>query len=298
MALGSLLVAAAAVWFIKFNVPQTPVTNSAEIQKLVNDLGEKTTAHAAQLEQIKQLESRIASLESGAVKTAGGESRITDHLPADPPGDVPSEDEGDDGDKFDEYFSANASDGDSVDGDTPSTDATADADDDVEADENGLKLGAMSDDSDDQEEDSILRVVQTSLRPNNDEYSVTMTLRNTSEDTPAVISKVLFSPKEVVEDVPTSLAVKPLGKSTDTEFVMAFGAEHNQSRGSGRKGQYVKLLIDRYTVDPGKEITVRMGIKDPEHIGFGLLGSLELEFNTTESLKVPSLALAFLGEEN
>ena len=297
MALGSLIVAAAAVWFIRFNMPENePPTSSgesAEMVQLVKELDEKTTAHETQLLEIKQLTARIESLEAGKVQPAVAKSRLTDQLPADTP---PTTD--DDASDIDKLFSARNGDADPVDEGTPEEDVTAATEGD-DADENGLNLAGMNGDGGEaaDEQPSILRVVQTALRPLNEEYAVTLTLRNTSNDTPAVISKVIFSPKEVVEDVSTELAMKPIGKSTESEFAMAFGPEHNQSRGSSRQGSYVRLLSERFTIPPGEEVKVRLGINDREHIGYGLLGSLTLEFNTTESLEVPSLALAFLGGE-
>ncbi len=141
-----------------------------------------------------------------------------------------------------------------------------------------------------------LLVVHTTMRPlQGDEKSdVTVTLKNEG-DGPAVIDRVTFEPLEIMEGIPTEKVVQPLGDSTPWRLVCLFDPSENLSSDEGAEGRYVHRLGKPFSIPPGREVNVVVGIHKAAHIGYALRGRLKLEFNEGEALLVENTGIAFMG---
>ena len=322
MALGSLIVAGVALWFAKENMPQpsetTPV-DVAQVRSLVERMELEALASVERERRFDQLCSRLENL-PGSVQPATHIGPITDKLPADlvdddsaldedavplepseqevaeygtPAKDVPTEASGavalDDHDLAENQV-ADGTNADAA-GTTPANSDPANSLDDV--DDNGLAFNALSLETA-SERRSLLKVVEKSLRPLANESAATMTVRNVG-NVPALISRVTFSPSDIVDDVSTEIASRPLGTSTDSAFVLAFSPDDNVSAETERQGKYTRELDEPYTLSAGAEVSVFVAIDDPAHLGYGLMGVLTLEFNATESISEIA-AIAFVGK--
>jgi len=141
--------------------------------------------------------------------------------------------------------------------------------------------------------ESILKVVQTTLRPIDEDFSAAV-IQNDSQE-PAIITHVKFEPTDIVEDIPTELAVKTFGNSTASEFSVAFDTSENTAIDRSDQGTYFRRLVKPYAIPAGDQVELRFAIKNREHIGFGLQGKLTLEYNTTEDQVIENVVVIFVG---
>ena len=141
--------------------------------------------------------------------------------------------------------------------------------------------------------ESILKVLENPQLPV-DVGFVTAKIVNDSVE-PVVITHVKFDPAEVVEDVPTSIAIEPLRETTETELVVGFGRDDNTANNAGDQGTYFRKLVDEFTINAGETADILLAIRNPGHIGFGMRGEITLDFNTVESKVIPNAVVIFVG---
>ena len=134
-------------------------------------------------------------------------------------------------------------------------------------------------------------------QPLKSEYAITMTVRNTS-DRMVVINSVLFQPREIIENVSTEFAGRSFGVSSPSEFVLSLKADDNLAKKSDEIGRYAHRLDETFQVPGKSSIDIRLAVENPEHIGYGLIGKLTLEYNVDESLNVENTAIAFIDEQD
>ncbi len=270
VSVGSLVVACAALWFAK-STSEAPLVNASDDPR-VTQLAEKIENQAVAAEVLDRRIDRVADQME----------QTTDVLLK-----LDSEFRNDLRERSDESVTesllAEATMEDAV--EPASTDTTDDAN-------SPAASRALTDDEANSREP--LYVVQTALRPLNSEHAPSVTLRNVSDD-PIVISRVSFEPVDILEGLPTALAVKPLGTSSDSQFVLVLDEADNTSLQPGKQGVYDRELAETYFIPAGAQIEVHLAIENPEHLGFGMLGNVRLEYNTSGVSEIKNVAIAFVG---
>lgn len=315
MALGSLAVAAAALWYARH--PQAVVdVKPVEVASVAGTLDSSDTvapvadtADAAGGKFAFVDQSKPSGIEHAAASS--DDKKETTVLRASNANELLDESEATDGD-------ANDSEDDSIDepstleefvGETdlvnvPEVDSEAEFSDKtssaVAADEapqldrekkDTLELDGFKD------ADNGLVVVRVDPQPLASEYAVTLTIRNTSDQL-AVVSRVLFMPREIIENISTTLATRSFGVSSPTEMALAFSADENRAEDPDSQGRYVHELNDTFQVPADSAVDIRLAIQNPEHLGYGLRGKLTLEYNVDQSLEVENTAIAFIAEQD
>lgn len=142
-----------------------------------------------------------------------------------------------------------------------------------------------------------LAIVNVEPKPLASEYAVTLTVRNNSDEL-AVISRVVFEPNDILDGVSTEFATRQFGVSIPSEFALAFDGSDNQAKNKTDQGRYVRVLSKTFNVPEKSNRDIRLAIENDEHIGYGLVGKLTLEYNTSESLDIENVSIAFIGNQN
>ena len=283
MALGSLLVAGTALWFARYGNDgmEHQATPTPEIAALIHQL--KAEARASEIRQTKfdSLVSEMERITTYRPSTAGVPTEL---IP--PPNqnddDVPSLG-GMGNESLLDDASENSPTGDKNSEETTTADLASDLFDEE----------SESAASDVASEDSILRTVETPQLPVNSDFA-TATVSNESLE-PAYITHVKFQPASVVEDIPTSLAIEAPSQSTDSELVVEYAADENTATNPSDHGTYFRKLVEPFLASAGDQFEIKVAIKNPTHIGYGLRGTLTLEYNTTESMSIDNAVLIFVG---
>lgn len=292
MALGSLLVAITALWFARSGNARQATVGSDQVASLVAKLeGEASASQdrqakfSAMMDQFKKVTAYRPNPDSGVASELlpqpGGEDESeSGSQSGSGTNQDPSEDSGHD------IESGMAGSGTSPDADSSEPEeAISGIDDDLLADSETTSALLAG--------DPILNATETPQLPVDTEF-VTAKIVNESVE-PAVITHVKFAPKDVVEDVPTSIAIEPLRETTETELIVEYSSDENTSHDSEEQGTYFRKLVSPFTINPGESADLLLAIRNPGHIGFGMRGDLTLEFNTVESKVIPNAVLIFVG---
>ena len=296
MALGSLLVAITALWFARSGNARQATVGSDQVAKLVAELeGEASASQDRQakfsqmMDQFEKVTAYRPNPDSGVASELlpqPGSEDTPEHNIQSGSGTSqdPSEDSGHDIES-EMAESGTSPDADSSTESAESEEAISGIDDDLLTDSETTSAILAG--------ETILNATETPQFPVDTEF-VTAKIVNESVE-PAVITHVKFAPKDVVEDVPTSIAIEPLRATTETELVVEYSSAENTSHDSEEQGMYFRKLVSPFTINPGESADLLLAIRNPGHIGFGMRGDLTLEFNTVESKVIPNAVLIFVG---
>jgi len=322
MALGSMAVAAAALWFARHPGNNTlaelnpvGVASVAGLLDTNDDVARAATGDPAETmdkSQMSETDEMTASKPSGmshALATSDdNEKKKTTVLRASNATELMDEsaDPGDDAEDrsattLEEFIGetdlVNVPDDESKDDkEDPAADTSSAVADEApqlkdEDESRPLQLDGYKDDG------NGLMVVRVDPQPLASEYAITLTVRNTSDQL-AVVSRVLFQPREIIENVSTSLASRSFGVSSPSEMALAFSMDDNRAEDRESQGRYVHELPDTFQIPADTAIDIRLAIKNDEHLGYGLRGKLTLEYNIDQSLDVENTPVAFITEQD
>lgn len=302
MALGSLLVAVAALWFAKSNAHSEPLAEpDGQLAALVARLENEADASKNRQAQFSEMMDRFKQV-TAYRPTSDSSTLHSELLPQPNDGDQGSKSAGADesdssdvDDTADEGSSAVSSQGEASvgeDGESESNETVSGIDADLLSETESSTLDASSL-GDLLAGESILKALETPQLPVDTGF-VTAKVVNESVE-PVVITHVKFDPTDVVEDVPTSIAIEPLRETTETELVVGFGADDNTANNPDDQGTYFRRLVSPFTINAGETADILLAIKNPGHIGFGMRGNITLDFNTVESKVISNAVLIFVG---
>lgn len=301
MALGSLLVAIAALWFAKSNAqPKPPSDPDGQLASLVARLENEADASENRQVQFSEMMDRFKQVT--AYRPTSDSSNVgSELLPQPESGDQGSEAGADETDASNVDHMGDEDSGEdspqseaSVDeaGESDSSESVSGIDADLLVETESATLGSSSF-GDLLAGESILKALETPQLPVDTGF-VTAKVVNESVE-PVIITHVKFDPTDVVEDVPTSIAIEPLRETTDTELVVGFGADDNTANNPDDQGTYFRRLVSPFTINAGETADILLAIKNPGHIGFGMRGNITLDFNTVESKVISNAVLIFVG---
>ncbi len=321
MALGSLLVAGAALWYAKIELPRAVASRPAdaevskEVGELTDQLQQKLEESASQSGRVEGMLSKMEALHAEITQLAGEVEENMDQLAVSSRTPVVeatklATDTSIPADEASEL--ADVSTDDLLSPLSSSAEAARLAPTDLLAPPDDDEPSPVMDDAPDvtpvvvakppMTEDNLtaaaarLLVVHTTMRPlqGDDKSEVTVTLKNDG-DGPAVIDRVSFEPLEIIDGVPIERVVQSIGDSNPWRLVCLFDPAENLSTDPGAEGRYVHRLSKPFTIPVGREVNVVVGIKKSAHIGYALRGHLKLEFIDGESLLVENAGIAFMG---
>lgn len=313
MALGSMLVAAAALWFARHpdstlsDLKPVGVASVAGMLDSSDDAAPETSDTTDPAAKDSAMSHALATSEGA--DPSDDKKKETTVLRASNANELLDESESDDElDVFGDETDRTTSTLEEFIADSGMVDVPED-NSDQSSDENSSSVAAdqapqLKDEKSDElqwdgfrEEGEGLLVVRVYPQPLASEYAVTMTVRNTSDQL-AVVSRVLFQPREIIENVSTSLASRSFGVSSPSEMALAFEMDDNRAEAPESQGRYVHELLDTFQIPADSAVDIRLAIQNDEHLGYGLRGKLTLEYNVDQSLDVENTPVAFITDQD
>ena len=276
VAVGSLLVAATALWFAKSKHDSNSALSNPKVAALVQSLESEVQASSVRESRFNELMGKL--------------ERVTNYRPT--TARIPTDAvDSDDNEEMPAPSSLTADDGEM----TESVDRSGEDSLDEDSDSLANLANDLASDTDENfaEDESILRTLDTPQLPVDSDFLTASIINDSLE--PAFITHVKFVPLDVIEDIPTSIAVEPIPESTDSELSLQFGPDDNVAEDPTEQGTYFRMLNSAFHVGAGDRFDVRIAIKNPAHIGYGLRGTLTLDFNTTESKVIENAVVMFVG---
>ena len=135
---------------------------------------------------------------------------------------------------------------------------------------------------------------RTTLQPTDGVNSVVFQIENGGQ-LDAEIREIRFQPYEVIKvDLQEIVA-------SEVDFanlqMIRFGPEHNQTSREGRQGIYQRELYSLFPPLPaGDRQRVLVAVVNPKHVGWGLVGDINIFYNSDDDLTIKTATVLFLAK--
>lgn len=132
-----------------------------------------------------------------------------------------------------------------------------------------------------------LRVAQLSVKPTSDADANLVAITNVGTSSAEIVAALFRPTKDGQRKVPLATAAD----SSAGHVIIWFSPEDNKATEQGRHSAYKRSYIIPEQIDPESTVKLSVEIHDGTHIGWGLEGELDLEYDDGKKLTVPVRAI-------